>query len=38
MKLGHDDLSSALAGDLGWQLAAVLLLTKFIATLAAPPP
>jgi len=30
--LGYDDLSSALAGDLGWQLAAVLLLTKFIAT------
>ena len=31
--LGYDDLSSALAGDLGWQLAAVLLLTKFIATI-----
>jgi CIC family chloride channel protein len=30
--LGYDDLSSALAGDLGWQLAAVLLVTKFIAT------
>ncbi|HSA01614.1 MAG TPA: chloride channel protein [Candidatus Paceibacterota bacterium] len=30
--LGYDDLSSALAGDLGWQLAAVLLLTKFVAT------
>jgi len=32
--LGYDDLSSALAGDLGWQLAAVLLLAKFIATFA----
>lgn len=31
--LGYDDLSSALAGDLGWQLAAVLLVTKFIATI-----
>jgi CIC family chloride channel protein len=30
--LGYDDLSSALAGDLGWQLAAVLLVTKFVAT------
>ena len=30
--LGYDDLSSALAGDLGWQLAAVLLAAKFIAT------
>jgi len=30
--LGYDDLSSALAGDIGWQLAGVLLLTKFIAT------
>ena len=30
--LGYDDLSTALAGDLGWQLAAVLLVTKFIAT------
>jgi len=30
--LGYDDLSSALAGDIGWQLAVVLLLTKFIAT------
>jgi len=30
--LGYDDLSSALAGDIGWQLAAVLLLAKFIAT------
>jgi CIC family chloride channel protein len=30
--LGYADLSSALAGDIGWQLAAVLLLTKFIAT------
>lgn len=32
--LGYDDLSSALAGDLGWQLALVLLLTKFMATVA----
>jgi chloride channel protein, CIC family len=32
--LGYDDLSSALAGDLGWQLAAVLLVTKFTATFA----
>ena len=30
--LGYDDLSKALAGDVGWQLAAVLLGTKFIAT------
>jgi len=30
--LGYEDLSSALAGDLGWQLAAVLLVTKFFAT------
>jgi chloride channel protein, CIC family len=30
--LGYKDLSSALAGDIGWQLALVLLLTKFIAT------
>ncbi len=30
--LGYDDLSSALAGDIGWQLAAVLLVTKFVAT------
>lgn len=30
--LGYDDLSSALAGDVGWQLAAVLLITKFVAT------
>ncbi|HUZ07443.1 MAG TPA: chloride channel protein [Candidatus Paceibacterota bacterium] len=30
--LGYGVLSSALAGDLGWQLAAVLLITKFIAT------
>ena len=30
--LGYDDLSSALSGDLGWQLAIVLLLAKFIAT------
>jgi CIC family chloride channel protein len=32
--LGYEDLSSALAGDLGWQLAAVLLVTKFAATVA----
>ena len=30
--LGYDDLSSALAGDIGWQLAALLLAAKFIAT------
>ena len=30
--LGYDDLSSALAGDVGWQLAMILLLTKFVAT------
>ena len=30
--LGYGDLSSALAGDIGWQLAAVLLTAKFIAT------
>ena len=30
--LGYDDLSSALAGDIGWQLAVVLLVAKFIAT------
>jgi CIC family chloride channel protein len=30
--LGYDDLSSALAGDIGWQLAAALLIAKFIAT------
>jgi len=30
--LGYDDLSSALAGDVGWQLAAGLLVAKFIAT------
>ena len=30
--LGYDDLSSALAGDVGWQLAALLLGAKFIAT------
>ena len=30
--LGYDDLSQALAGDIGWQLAAVLLGAKFIAT------
>jgi CIC family chloride channel protein len=30
--LGYDDLSSALAGDIGWQLAAILLIAKFVAT------
>ena len=30
--LGYDDLSSALAGDIGWRLAALLLLAKFVAT------
>ncbi|MBM3879110.1 MAG: chloride channel protein [Verrucomicrobia bacterium] len=30
--LGYEDLSSALAGELGWQLAGLLLLTKFVAT------
>lgn len=30
--LGYDDLSSALAGSLSWQLAGVLLVTKFVAT------
>jgi len=30
--LGYEDLSSALAGDLGWQVDGVLLVTKFIAT------
>ena len=30
--LGYEDLSSALAGDVGWQLAAVLLGAKFFAT------
>jgi chloride channel protein, CIC family len=30
--LGYDDLSSALAGDVGWRLAAVLLAAKFVAT------
>ncbi len=30
--LGYDDLSDALAGNVGWHLAAALLLTKFIAT------
>jgi len=30
--LGYDDLTQALAGNLGWQLAAVLLGAKFIAT------
>ncbi len=30
--LGYDDLSSALAGDIGWQLAVMLLVAKFVAT------
>lgn len=30
--LGYGDLSKALAGDIGWQLAALLLVAKFIAT------
>jgi chloride channel protein, CIC family len=30
--LGYEDLSSALAGNVGWQLALLLLGTKFIAT------
>jgi len=30
--LGYADLSSALAGKIGWELAAVLLITKFVAT------
>jgi chloride channel protein, CIC family len=30
--LGYGDLSSALAGDIGWRLAVVLLLAKFTAT------
>jgi chloride channel protein, CIC family len=30
--LGYDDLSGALAGDVGWQLAAILLIAKFVAT------
>ena len=30
--LGYEDLSSALAGNVGWQLAVLLLGTKFIAT------
>lgn len=30
--LGYEDLSKALAGDVGWQLAALLLGAKFIAT------
>ncbi len=32
--LGYDDLSDALAGKLAWQIAAVLLVTKLIATIA----
>jgi CIC family chloride channel protein len=30
--LGYGDLSSALAGNIGWQLAGALLIAKFIAT------
>jgi len=30
--LGYDDLSDALAGNVGWQLAGALLIAKFIAT------
>ncbi len=30
--LGYDDLSSALSGDIGWQIALLLLFAKFIAT------
>lgn len=30
--LGYDDLSKALAGNIGWELALALLITKFIAT------
>jgi len=30
--LGYGDLTAALAGNIGWQLAAVLLIAKFIAT------
>ena len=32
--LGYDDLSSALAGNLAWDLAGILLITKFFATCA----
>lgn len=32
--LGYADLSQALAKDIGWQLAAVLLAAKFVATIA----
>lgn len=32
--LGYDDLSAGLAGDLGWRLAALLLVTKLAATVA----
>jgi len=30
--LGYDDLSSALAGDIGWRLGLLLVVSKFIAT------
>ena len=30
--LGYDDLTSALAGDIGWRLALMLVISKFIAT------
>jgi len=32
--LGYEDLSAALAGKLAWKIAAVLLLAKFVATVA----
>ena len=32
--LGYDDLSEALMGKLAWQIAAVLLVAKFVATIA----
>jgi len=32
--LGYDDLTDALAGNLAWKIAAVLLVAKFIATVA----
>jgi CIC family chloride channel protein len=32
--LGYDDLSAALAGQMAWQIALLLLVTKFIATVA----
>ena len=32
--LGYNDLTDALAGNVGWQIATILLVTKFIATFA----